>query len=223
MEIFDKYFIKGIITGLIAGIIIWIWFAYINWQVYKTKPYTYNIQEMYNTQEYRLNDFLFPTENVNLIPFVDTLPDDYFEIPDEEKYDIFQFNILNFDEYTVDFSFENIIVIYFWNSHCRPCLKDLKKLIALTSQYPHTSFYFISDEETDTIKKYLEKNELKQDNFYRLSLKFIDCWIDTIPMTLVYDHENWLHKVFKGKLNISKLKKCLDELNQEITRNNHSE
>lgn len=93
MEIFDKYFIKGIITGLIAGIIIWIWFAYINWQVYKIKPYTYNIQEMYNTQEYRLNDFLFPTENVNLIPFVDTLPDDYFEIPDEEKYDIFQFNI----------------------------------------------------------------------------------------------------------------------------------
>ena len=110
-------------------------------------------------------------------------------------------------------------VISFWATWCPPCIAELPSLQALYDSYKgQVDFIFISNEKTEVIQQFLDKNKYSIPVFVPLEVsKEIYFKPRTIPRTLLIDKKNEIIMIEDGASNWNsiKVKRTIDFLLQK--------
>lgn len=96
------------------------------------------------------------------------------------------------------------LVINLWGTHCAPCIKELPSFVNLQTKYKNeVNFIFVSDEDVDVIKKFIQKKNY--DLFFAKSIKhFSRAELNYyIPTTLFYDDKGELIEEINGEASLS--------------------
>jgi thiol-disulfide isomerase/thioredoxin len=118
---------------------------------------------------------------------------------------------------------EKLLVINFWATWCKPCIKELPYFVNAQKQFPNVDFVYMSidfSENASKAEKFAEKKGLNPDGLYLIDDVDYNSWIDkvspewsgAIPATLLvkngqkyfYEkefHEGELEELIKQKLN----------------------
>lgn len=108
-----------------------------------------------------------------------------------------------------------VILINYWATWCPPCIAEMPRLQELYNDYQgKVAFFFISGEETETVRKFLKKKnfELPVYNMLSADPKPLDGY--SLPSTYVIDKKGniVIHKVGAADWNSQKTRETLDEL-----------
>jgi len=118
---------------------------------------------------------------------------------------------------------EEIKVINFWATWCKPCIKELPYFVSAQKQFPEAKFIYMSidfSENASKAEKFAQKKGLNLSGLYLIDDVDYNSWIDkvspewsgAIPATLImkdgkkyfYEkefHEGELEELIKQKLN----------------------
>lgn len=117
---------------------------------------------------------------------------------------------------------EKLLVINFWATWCKPCIKELPYFVNAQKKYPNVDFVYMSidfSENASKAEKFAQKKGLNADGLYLIDDVDYNSWIDkvstewsgAIPATLIvkdgqkyfYEkefHEGELEELIKQKL-----------------------
>lgn len=101
------------------------------------------------------------------------------------------------------------LVVNFYATWCRPCMKELPAMAKTANQWDDVTFLWLNNEGEEVINK--SKSRFQQTTFYSLVSSFQDIGIETIPYTaiinkdgeMVYSHSgqmNWESESFKKEI-----------------------
>lgn len=118
---------------------------------------------------------------------------------------------------------DNLKVINFWATWCKPCVKELPYFVNAQNQFPDVEFIYMSidfSENAAKAEKFAQKKKLNPSGLYLIDDVDYNSWIDkvspewsgAIPATLImkdgkkyfYEkefHEGELEELIKQKLN----------------------
>jgi thiol-disulfide isomerase/thioredoxin len=118
---------------------------------------------------------------------------------------------------------DNLKVINFWATWCKPCVKELPYFVNAQNQFPDVEFIYMSidfSENAAKAEKFAQKKKLNPSGLYLIDNVDYNSWIDkvspewsgAIPATLImkdgkkyfYEkefHEGELEELIKQKLN----------------------
>jgi len=111
-----------------------------------------------------------------------------------------------------DYQGQNVVV-NFYASWCRPCMKELPAMAQTATQWKDVTFLWLNNENESIVS--MSKQEFKHDTFYLLSNSFKSIGIESIPYTAVLNKKgevvfsksgqlNWESESFKKEI-LSKL------------------
>lgn len=89
------------------------------------------------------------------------------------------------------YSKKNLIVLNTWATWCKPCLEEIPELNAIKESYKNDSIYFLSlsvDEDSQKLKKYLDKGSLMFYDFTLEDLKYRTAILNLIEGRPVEKH-----------------------------------
>ena len=92
-----------------------------------------------------------------------------------------------------------IVVLNFWATWCMPCVQEMPMFANLAEMYKADEVVFIlaSDEETDRIESFLEKEELTLP-VYQLKNRMKEYEVFAIPATFIFDKKGRLVNSKRG-------------------------
>ncbi len=81
---------------------------------------------------------------------------------DQESISDYNWQLQDLQGNTVDFASakDKVILVNVWATWCPPCIAEMSSMQALYTTYKdEVSFYFVSIETTETVQKFIDKNE----------------------------------------------------------------
>ncbi|WP_301923729.1 TlpA disulfide reductase family protein [Ferruginibacter sp.] len=119
---------------------------------------------------------------------------------------------LNGNEIIVSQFIRKPLVVNFWGTWCGPCLQEFAAFEREQKKYStQINFLMISDEPTDKIKKFQEKNNYPF-LFAHSQKIFDDFGITSVPVTCFYDGNGKLFTTKRGALAEEDLKELIKNI-----------
>lgn len=139
---------------------------------------------------------------------------------DREMLQDYDWNLVNMEGQPVNFqsSIGEVAVINLWATWCPPCIAEMPSFQKLYNEYGgKVNFYFISTEETEKLKQFLEKKDYRLPVYQPLDMAPQKLQSRTLPTTFVISRDGKIAVNKKGSANWndSGFKKLLDELLME--------
>lgn len=83
-----------------------------------------------------------------------------------------------------------VVLVNFWATWCPPCIAELPSLSALYEDYKQrVEFIFITNEDSDKVTSYLDKNDINIPVFHSLTVVPKMLETTSIPRTLLIDKD----------------------------------
>jgi thiol-disulfide isomerase/thioredoxin len=92
------------------------------------------------------------------------------------------------------------VFIHFWATWCQPCIKEFKLFNSILKQQREFEIYFVTDEDSLTVSKFLNKNNFKNIPFYSLKEKDSTFNHKALPTSYFSINDSLLKRV-TGKYN----------------------
>jgi len=113
-----------------------------------------------------------------------------------------------------DFSFDEVKLLIFFNSHCDFCQFELEELTMRLPEFENTEVVLISDEPIDAIKLFMHSMGLHNHPYvgaYHCPYSSLQKYFGQLaaPTTFVYDTSNKLSKRYNGATRIEDLLKAV--------------
>ncbi|AOY89520.1 redoxin [Marinobacter salinus] len=107
------------------------------------------------------------------------------------------------------------MVINLWATWCPPCIREMPVLDVAQNRYPGVTFVFANQrEQAETIRAFLDKQNLKLNNLYRDSQADLARAVGSqgLPTTLFYNAKGQLMDTHMGELSNATLAKGLKKI-----------
>lgn len=110
-----------------------------------------------------------------------------------------------------ELSAQKSIIINFWATWCGPCIQEMPHFMEVAKATEDVSFYFVSDESIDKIKKFTGKSEYSETQFLKLEGSFSEISIKGIPHTFFINKNGDITTTHSGSLEKDELEKLIQE------------
>jgi len=87
------------------------------------------------------------------------------------------------------------VFIHFWATWCQPCIEEFKSFDSILTRQKEFEIYFVSDEDSITISKFLNKKNYKNIPFYSLKEKNSAFNHKALPTTYFSINDSLLKRV----------------------------
>lgn len=115
---------------------------------------------------------------------------------------------------------DQVKVINYWATWCKPCIKELPYFVQAARQYPNVEFIFISldfADQTKRVNSFAQKKELTVGELYLIDDLDYNSWIDkispewsgAIPATLIVNGDQ--KKFYEREFHDGELTKIIEE------------
>lgn len=139
---------------------------------------------------------------------------------DRETLESFNWNLVDLEGKPVNFnqSTGEVAVVNLWATWCPPCIAEMPSFQKLYREYgDRVDFYFVSSEDPDKLRLFLEKKDYSLPVYQPLSMAPAQMQSRSLPTTYVISRRGKIVVDKKGSANWndSGFKNLLDELLQE--------
>ena len=114
---------------------------------------------------------------------------------------------------------KRVVLVNLWATWCPPCIAEMPSLDKLYADYKNKiDFYLVSNEETDVLKSFVEKNNY-QFNVHIAKTKYPELFdVSSIPRTYLIDKNGYMIFDKKGAANWTSesVRKTIDELLEDL-------
>lgn len=110
-----------------------------------------------------------------------------------------------------ELSAQKPIIINFWATWCGPCIQEMPHFMEVAKATEDVSFYFVSDESIDKIKKFTGKNEYSETRFLKLKNSFSEVSIKGVPYTFFINKSGKVAATHRGSLEKAELEKLIQD------------
>ncbi len=125
------------------------------------------------------------------------------------------FTIMDLEENKVsleELSVGKPIVVNLWGTWCVPCVKELPHFMEVAEAYKgDVNFYYLSDESTDKIKKFIKKKGYNQERFFQLQNSLSEINITVMPTTFFINEKGEVVEVKSKSLEKAELEKFIQD------------
>lgn len=115
---------------------------------------------------------------------------------------------------------DQVKVINYWATWCKPCIKELPYFVQAAKQYPNVEFIFISldfADQTKRVNTFAQKKKLTVGDLYLIDDLDYNSWIDkispewsgAIPATLIVNGDQM--KFYEQEFHEGELTKIIEE------------
>lgn len=122
---------------------------------------------------------------------------------------------INGNDYHLESAKNEVLVINFWATWCPPCIAEMESLNELHNLYKNeVVFLFISNEQSEIISKYLNKNNYNFNVYYPKTKFPLDLNIQSIPRTFIINKNGdiVIDKTGAANWSSANIKKLIDTL-----------